>query len=143
MFGLILVYATEVTVFIHLYDSIHNVVVSAACSHHTTKDKLGILQQRIVIYLVDGKFEHSLLLLSIENVNGLLVVVVQQIVNFTFGTETAAKDSPHIGIFILDTLDGFLHQLQMMVLCWKTWLVNRASHRLKDTLLRLADNLTF
>ena len=59
MFCPVFINAAKICILIHLNDSIHNVVVGAASAHHATQDKLGVLQQRIVINLVNGELQKS------------------------------------------------------------------------------------
>ena len=84
MFCSVFIDAAKIGILVHLDDSIHNVVVGAASAHHSPQDKLGVFQQRIVVNLVDGKLQQRFLLLCIEEVQGLLVVVIQQVVNLTW-----------------------------------------------------------
>lgn len=107
MFCSVFIDAAKIGILIHLDDKIHNVIVGAASAHHATQDKLGVLQQRIVVNLVDGKLQQRFLLLRIEEVQGLLVVVIQQVVNLTLRAETATKDAANIGILVFDAFDGF------------------------------------
>ena len=87
-----------------------------------------MLEQRIVVDLVDGKLEDFFLVLSIEDGEWLIIVVVQQVVDFAFGAETVAEDTAHTGVLVLDASNGFVHQLEVVVLCRQRWFVERTSH---------------
>ena len=139
VFGLVFINATKVAILVHLDDCVHNVVLRTV-AQHTTKDELGVFKQRIVVDLVDGKFQEPFLVL-VEDVVGLLVVMVQQFVNSAFGAESAAKDTADIGVFGSDACDSLVNQFQVVVLWFQARLIDGASHGLKDAFLGLAHHL--
>ena len=55
MFCLIFINTAKISILVHLYDRVHNVVVCTASTHHAAQNKLGVFQQRIIINLVDGE----------------------------------------------------------------------------------------